>query len=85
MDVGRQKLKKNCDFEVSIATLSHEMDVGRQKLKKNCDFELVNRNNPFARNGRWTSKTEEKLRFYLVNRNLFTRNAGRTSKTEEKL
>ena len=31
---------KNCDFEVSIATLTHEMDVGRQKLKKNCDFEV---------------------------------------------
>ena len=29
MDVGRQKLRKNCDFEMSIATLSHEMDVGR--------------------------------------------------------
>ena len=38
MDVGRQKLKKNCDFEVSRATLTHEMDVGRQKLRKNCDF-----------------------------------------------
>ena len=61
MDVGRQKLRKNCDFEVSIATLSHEMDVGRQKLRKNCDFDLVNRN-PYARNGRWTSKTEGKLR-----------------------
>ena len=60
MDVGRQKLKKNCEFEVSRATLSHEMDVGRQKLKKNCEFE-VSRGNPFARNGRWTSKTEEKL------------------------
>ena len=30
----RQKLRKNCDFEVSVATLSHEMDVGRQKLWK---------------------------------------------------
>ena len=29
---------KNCDFEASGATLSHEMDVGRQKLRKNCDF-----------------------------------------------
>ena len=28
-------------------------------------FYLVNRN-PVARNGRWTSKTEEKLRFYLM-------------------
>ena len=61
MDVGRQKLRKNCDFEVSRATLTHEMDVGRQKLRKNCDFE-VSRGNPYARNGRWTSKTEEKLR-----------------------
>ena len=52
MDVGRQKLGKNCDFEVSRATLSHEMDVGRQKLRKNCDVPR----NPFARNGRWTSK-----------------------------
>ena len=40
MDVGRQKLGKNCDFEASPATFSHEMDVGRQKLKKNCDFEV---------------------------------------------
>ena len=24
MDVGRQKLRKNCDFEASRATLSHE-------------------------------------------------------------
>ena len=38
MDVGRQKLRKNCDFELSIATLTHEMDVGRQKLRKDCDF-----------------------------------------------
>ena len=38
MNVGRQKLRKNCNFDVSIATLSHEMDVGRQKLGKNCDF-----------------------------------------------
>ena len=38
MDVGRQKLKQNCDFEVSVATLTREMDVGRQKLKQNCDF-----------------------------------------------
>ena len=30
--------------------------------------------NPFARNGRWTSKTEEKLRLYLVNRNPYARN-----------
>ena len=37
MDVGRQKLRKNCDFTWSIVTLSHELDVGRQKLRKNCD------------------------------------------------
>ena len=58
--VGRQKLRKNCDFKLSIATL-------------------------FARNGRWTSKTEEKWRFYLVNRNPFARNGRWTPKTEEKL
>ena len=63
MDVGRQKLRKNCDFELSIATFSHEMDVGRQKQEK-LRFYLVNRNS-FARNGRWTSKTEEKLRWTL--------------------
>ena len=40
MGVGRQKLEKNCDFQASIATLSHEMDVRRQKLRKNCDFEV---------------------------------------------
>ena len=45
---------------------------------------LVNRN-PFARNGRWTSKTEEKMRLYLVNRNPFARNGCWMSKTEEKL
>ena len=45
------------------------MDVGRQKLRENCDFDLVNRN-PYARNARWTSKTEEKLRLLLgVHRN----------------
>ena len=38
MDVERQKLMKNCEFTLSIATLSHEMDVGRQKLMKNCDL-----------------------------------------------
>ena len=79
-----KKLRKNCDFTKSIATLSHEMDVQRQKLKKNMRFYLVNRN-PYARNGRWTSKIEEKLRFYLVNRNPFVRNGRWTSKTEEKL
>ena len=42
MDVGRRKLRKNCDFEVPNATLTHEMDVGRQKLRKNCDFEVPN-------------------------------------------
>ena len=47
-------------------------------------FYLVNRN-PYARNGRWTSRIEEKLRFYLVNRNPFARNGRCTSKTEEKL
>ena len=40
VDVGRQKLRKNCDFEVSIATFSHQMDVGRQKLRKNCNFKV---------------------------------------------
>ena len=40
MDLGRQKLRKNCDFEVSIAALSHEMDVGRQKLRKNFSHEM---------------------------------------------
>ena len=29
---------KNCDFEVSISTLSHEMDVERQKLRKKLRF-----------------------------------------------
>ena len=33
-----KKLRKNCNFEASGATLSHEMDVGRQKLRKNCNF-----------------------------------------------
>ena len=33
------KTEENCDFEVSRATLTHEMGVGRQKLRKNCDFE----------------------------------------------
>ena len=39
------------------------MDVERQKLKK-MRFWVVRRNH-FARNGRRTSKTEEKLRFFL--------------------
>ena len=60
------------------------MDVGRQKLKKNCNFDRVSRN-PFARNGRWTSKTEEKLRLLSVARNPFARNGRWTSTTEEKL
>ena len=34
MDVGRQKLRKNCEFEVSRATLSHEMDVGRLDVER---------------------------------------------------
>ena len=38
MDVGCQKLRSNCDFEISAATLTHEMDVGHQKLRSNCDF-----------------------------------------------
>ena len=58
MDVGRQKLRKNCDFEVSRATITH---------------------------GRWTSKTEEKLRLWGVPRNLYARNGRWTSKTVEKL
>ena len=41
--------------------------------------------NPFARNGRWTSKTGVKLRLYLVHRNPFARNGRWTSKTEVKL
>ena len=40
---------------------------------------------PFARNGRWTSKTEVKLRFNLVHRSPFARNGRWTSKTEVKL
>ena len=45
---------------------------------------LVNRN-PYTRNGRWTSKTEEKLQLLSVARNPFARNGRWTSKTEEKL
>ena len=63
MEVGRQKLRKNCDFYQARATLTHEMDVGRwtSKTEEKLQLLLVARN-PFARNGRWTSKTEEKLR-----------------------
>ena len=39
--------------------------------------------NPFARNEDRSSKTEEKLRFYLSRSNPFARNEGRSSKTEE--
>ena len=93
MDVGRQKLRKNCDFEVSRATLTHEMDFGLQKLRKiatllrrgRCRRSATKRN-PFARNGRWTSKTEEILRVLGPSRaTLYARNGGWTSKTEEKL
>ena len=41
--------------------------------------------NPFARNGRWTSKTEVKLQFWGVTGNPFTRNGRWTSKTDVKL
>ena len=43
------------------------MDVGRQKLPEKLRLSSVARN-PFARNGRWTSKTEEKLRLWGVPR-----------------
>ena len=78
---------KNCNFEVSRATFTHEMDVGRQKLRKKLRLWVVPYNTkwldvknwgklrfymfPYTRNGRWTSKTKEKMRFYLVNRNAF--------------
>ena len=100
MDVGPQKLRKNCDLTLSNATLSHEMNVGRQKLRKIASLLCPSRPsptkwtfdkkwgklrfkvspcNPFAGNGRWTSKIEEKLRYP------FARNGRWTSKTEEKL
>ena len=31
MKVDRQKLRYNCEFHVSVATLSHEMKVGRRR------------------------------------------------------
>ena len=71
MDVGRQKLRKNCDFYPS-------------KTEEKLRLYLVNRN-PDTRNGRWTSKTEEKLRFDFFNRNLYARNGRWTSKTEAKM
>ena len=40
---------------------------------------------PFARNGRRTSKTEETLRPFFSNLNPFARNGRPTSKTEEKM
>ena len=40
MDVGHQKLRKNCNFEVLRATLSHEMDVGRPKLRKHSNLQV---------------------------------------------
>ena len=60
------------------------MRVDRQKLTKNCDFTCAGAT-IFARNEGRSSKTEEKLRFYLCRSNPFARNEGRSSKTEEKL
>ena len=79
-----QNLGKIAILKRPRQTLSHEMDVGRQKLRKKLQLLSVVRN-PFARNGRWTSKTEEKLQLLLVARNPFARNGRWTSKTEEKL
>ena len=41
--------------------------------------------NPFARNEGRSTKTEEKLRFYVCRSNPFARNKGRCVKIEEKL
>ena len=61
MDVGREKLRENCDFEVSVATLTREMDVGREKLRENCDC-----TSPIATLSHEvrSPKTEVKLRFH---------------------
>ena len=96
----RQKLRKNCDLEVSRATFTHEirwtsktaslrcrppLRTKRTLEVKNCGkiaTLLVNRN-PYARNGRGTSKIEEELRLYLSIATLLYERW--TSKSEEKL
>ena len=45
------------------ATLSHKMRVGRRKLRNNYDLLVLE--HPFARNEGQSSKTAEKMRFYL--------------------
>jgi hypothetical protein len=39
MRFDRQKLGKNCDFELPRATLMQEMRFDRQTLWKGCDFD----------------------------------------------
>ena len=85
---GRPTIK-NCGKIASLLApeqpfRTKEMRVDRRKLRKNCEFTCL-RSNPFARNEGRSSKTEEKLRFYLAPSNPFARNEGRSSKTEEKL
>ena len=58
------------------------LDVKNSGIKLR--FWGVNRN-PYARNGRWTSKTAVKLRFWGVNRNPYARNEVRSPKTKVKL
>ena len=61
--VKRQKLVKNCDSEISDATLSHKIKTEGQKLLYNCDFVS---DAPFAQNDGRTSRTEVKLRLCNV-------------------
>ena len=82
MDVGRQKLRKNCHSYRSRATLSHEMDVGRQKLRKSCDFY---RSRATLSHEMDVGRQKLRKKIAIVIRRAQPFRARWTSKTEEKL
>ena len=73
MDVGSQKLRKNCDFLGTKWTLN---------IKNEGNIVILV--SSLQRNGRWMLKPEEKLRLYLVERIPFAGHGRWTSKTEVK-
>ena len=56
----RQPFRTKWTLDVKNWGKTHEMDVGRQKLRKKLQLWGIPRN-LYARNGRWTSKTEKKI------------------------
>ena len=73
------------NLRIYILTPSHLQISSRSffylSLKAGRCRRRATKRNPFARNGRWTSKTAVKLRFWGVHRNPFARNGRWTSKT----